>query len=148
MITPIQYRFLVLLSRRNHMSSAKALEIDFCHVTEVHLPTRLVGIDSIIMLGEPDDMPNTQFLLCNTVQCDSTLFASIRTGIVVTGGQYSSQMRTVSLNQLMIDVLWCGDPREKVTQTVTLSKLNGTQRAHHGLDGDTLGWSYRPECVC
>ena len=44
---------------------------------------------------------------------------------VVTGGQYSSQMRAVSLNQLMIDVLWCGDPREKVTQTVTLSKLNG-----------------------
>ena len=31
-----------------------------------------------------------------------------------------------SLNPLMIDVLWCGDPREKVTQTVTLSKLNDT----------------------
>ena len=42
MITPIQYRFLVLLSRHNHMSSAKALEIDFCPVTEVHLPDQIV----------------------------------------------------------------------------------------------------------
>ena len=56
-------------------------------------------------------------------------------------------MRAVSLNQLMIDVLWCGDPREKVTQTVTLSMLNGTKDSHHGLDGDTLGWSYRHVCV-
>ena len=38
MITPIQDRFLVLLSRRNHTSTAKALEIDFCRATEVHLP--------------------------------------------------------------------------------------------------------------
>ena len=42
MITPIQYRFLILLSRHNHMSSAKALEIDFCPVTEVHLPDQIV----------------------------------------------------------------------------------------------------------
>ena len=39
-------------------------------------------------------------------------------------------------------------PRKKVTQTVTLSKLNGTKGAHDGLDGDTLVWSYRPVCVC
>ena len=57
-------------------------------------------------------------------------------------------MRAVSLNQLMIDVLWCGYPREKVTQTVILSKLNGTKGAHNGMDGDTFGWSYRPVCVC
>ena len=38
MTTPIQYRFLVLLSRRNHMSTAKALEIGFSRATEVHLP--------------------------------------------------------------------------------------------------------------
>ena len=56
-------------------------------------------------------------------------------------------MRAVSLNQLMIDVLWCGDPREKVTQTVTLSKLNGMMGDHNGLDGDTPEWSYRPVCV-
>ena len=33
-------------------------------------------------------------------------------------------------------------------QTVTLSKLNGMMGAHNGLDGDALGWSYRPACVC
>ena len=93
-------------------------------------------------------MPKAQFSLRNTVQCDATLLVSNITGRVVTGGQYSSQMREVPLNQLMIGVLWCGDPREKVTQTVTFSKLNGTMGAHNGLDGDTLGWSYRPVCVC
>ena len=39
---PMQYRFLVLLSRHNHMSSAKALDIDICRVTEVHLPDQIV----------------------------------------------------------------------------------------------------------
>ena len=48
----------------------------------------------------------------------------------------------------MIDVLWCGDPIVKVTQTVTLSKLNGMMGAHNGLDEDTPGWSYIPVCVC
>ena len=67
-----------------------------------------------------------QFSLRNTVQCDSTLLASIKTGRFVTGCQYSSQMRAVSRNQLMLDVLWCGDDRENVTQSVTLSKLTGT----------------------
>ena len=52
-------------------------------------------------------------------------------------------MRAVSLNQLMIDVLWCGYPMEKVMQTVTLSKLNGTMG-----DGDMPGWLYRPVFVC
>ena len=42
MITPMQDRFLVLLSRRNHTSTAKALEIDFCRATEVHLPDQIV----------------------------------------------------------------------------------------------------------
>ena len=37
----VQDRFLVLLSRRNHMSTAKALEIDFCCATEVHLPDEI-----------------------------------------------------------------------------------------------------------
>ena len=36
-------------------------------------------------------------------------------------------MTAVSLNQLMIDVIGCGDPREKVGQTVTLSKLTGAK---------------------
>ena len=99
------------------------------------------------MVSEPDDLPKAQFSLHNTVQCDSTLPASITTGRFVTGGQFSSQMRAVSLNQLSIDVLGCGDPREKVTQSVTLSKLTGTMGAHHVLDRDTLGWSYRPVSV-
>ena len=42
MITPMQDRFLVLLSRRNHMSTAKTLEIDICRATEVHLPDQIV----------------------------------------------------------------------------------------------------------
>ena len=48
----------------------------------------------------------------------------------------------------MIDVLRCGVPRENVTQTVTLSKLSGMKRAHHGLGRDVLRWSYRLVCVC
>ena len=42
MVTPMQDRFLVLLSRCNHMSTAKTLEIDICHATEVHLPDQIV----------------------------------------------------------------------------------------------------------
>ena len=37
MITPMQDRFIVLLSRRNHTSTAEALEIDFRRAIEVHL---------------------------------------------------------------------------------------------------------------
>ena len=73
-----------------------------------------------MMVSEPDDLPKAQLSLHNTLQCDSSLFASIKTGRFVTGGQYSSQMTAVSLNKLMIDVLGCGDPRDNVTQTVTL----------------------------
>ena len=72
------------------------------------------------------------------MQCDSNWLASIRTGRFVTGCQYSSQMRAISLNQLMIDVLGYGDTRENVTQTVALSKLTGTMGAHCGLDGDLI----------
>ena len=42
MITPIQDRFLLLLSPRNHMSTAKTLQIDICRGTEVHLPDQIV----------------------------------------------------------------------------------------------------------
>ena len=42
MITPMQERCLVFLSRRNHMSTAKSLEIDICRATEVHLPDQIV----------------------------------------------------------------------------------------------------------
>ena len=34
--------FSHLLSRRNHMSTAKALEIDFCRATEIHFPDQIV----------------------------------------------------------------------------------------------------------
>ena len=40
--TPLQYRFLILLSCRNHMSTTKVLEIDFCRATEVHFPDQIV----------------------------------------------------------------------------------------------------------
>ena len=42
MTTPMQDRFLVLLSRCNHMSTSKTLEIDFCRATDVHLPDQIV----------------------------------------------------------------------------------------------------------
>ena len=42
MTTPIQYRSLVLLSHRNHMSTARALEIDFHCAAEVHVPDQIV----------------------------------------------------------------------------------------------------------
>ena len=42
MITPLQARILILLSRRNHMSTSKALEIDFRRATEMHLPDQTV----------------------------------------------------------------------------------------------------------
>ena len=42
MITPMQDRFLVLLSRRNHMSTAKTMEIDICRASEVQLPDQIV----------------------------------------------------------------------------------------------------------
>ena len=73
-----------------------------------------------MMVGEPDDLPKAQFSLGKHRAV--TLLASIRTGRSVTGCQHSSQMRAVSLNQLMIDVIGCGDARENVIQTVTLSK--------------------------
>ena len=41
-ITPMHDRFLVLLSRHNHTSTAKALEIDSRYATEVHLNDQTV----------------------------------------------------------------------------------------------------------
>ena len=71
--------------------------------------------------------------LQQSLQCESTLLANIRIGTFVTGGQYSSEMTTFPLTQLMIDLLGCGDVRENDTQTVTLSKLTGTMGARRGL---------------
>ena len=42
MTTPWQDRFLVLLSRRNRMNTARALEIDFRRATDVHLTDQTV----------------------------------------------------------------------------------------------------------
>ena len=42
MTTPRQDRFLVFVSRRNHMSTAKAVEINFRRAAEVHLPDQTV----------------------------------------------------------------------------------------------------------
>ena len=115
--------------------------------TEVHFPTRLLGINSIVMVLDPGDLHKAQFSLRNTVQCDSTLLPSISTGRFVTGCQYSSQIRAVSLNQLIIDVLGCGDARENVTQTVTLSKLTGTMGAHQSWSGPRYPWMVKPTCT-
>ena len=40
--TPRQDRFLVIVSRRNHMSTARALDINFSRAAEVHLPDQTV----------------------------------------------------------------------------------------------------------
>ena len=87
----------------------------------------------MMIVREPDDLPEAKFSLRNTVQCESTLLPNIRTGTFVTGGQYSSKMTTLPLTQLMIDLLGCGDVRENDTQPVTLSKLTGTMGARRGI---------------
>ena len=87
----------------------------------------------MMIVREPDDMPEAKFSLRNTVQCESTLLANIRTGTFVTGGQYSSEMTRFLLPQLMIDLLGCRDVMENDTQTVTLPKLTGTMGARRGL---------------
>ena len=42
MTAPLQDRLLIWLSRRNHMSTAKALDIDFFRAIEVHFPNQIV----------------------------------------------------------------------------------------------------------
>ena len=102
----------------------------------------------MMIVREPIDLPEAQFSLRNTLHCDSTLLANIRTDSIVTGGKYSTQMRAVSLCQLMIYLLGRGYVRENDTQTVTLSKLTGTMGARRGLGRDILGWSYTPAWAC
>ena len=87
----------------------------------------------MMIVREPDDLPEAKFSLRNTVQCESTLLPNIRTGTFVTGGQYPSEMTAFPLTHLMIDLLGCGDVRENDTQTVTLSKLTSTMGARRGL---------------
>ena len=150
MKTTIQGRFLVLLSRRNHMSTAKTLEIDFYRATEVHLPDQIVR-NKLHYNGTRARRPSQCTVLTaqhRAVRFNfSNLLASIITGRFVTGGQYYTQMRAVSLNQLIIDVLGRGEPMKNVTQTLTISEFTGTMGAHHDLDRYSLGWSYRPVCV-
>ena len=136
MKTPIQGRFPVLLSRRNHMIAAKTLEIDFCRATEVHLPDQIVKNKSTTC-PRPSSHCTTP---CSAIQ----LFKFARQPQNWQIRHWRAHMRAVSLNQLMIDVLGCGDPGKKVTQTVTLSKFTGTMGAHHDVDRDSLGWSYIP----
>ena len=143
MKTPIQGRFLVLLSRRNHTITAKTLENDFCRATEVHLPDQIGRNKLHYDCTRARRHAQGPILTAQkrAVRFNfSNLLASIRIGRFVTGGQYYTQMRAVSLNQLMIDVLGRGDPRKNLTQTVALSKFTGTMGAHHDLDRDSLGW--------
>ena len=146
MTTQMQERFLVLLSRRNHKSAAKALEIDFCRAAEVHL------LDQIVR---------------NELHCDDTRARRHAQGPVLTAQHRAERFKfarqhhnwqihhwrpilftdetsfTESTNDRRAR-LW--RPQENDTQTVTLSLLTGTMGAHNGLDRDTLGWSYRTVC--
>ena len=104
MKTPIQGRFLVLLPRRNHMITAKTLEMYYCRATEVHLPHHIVrnkrhydGTRARRPAQGPVLTAQHRAVRFNF----SNLLASIRTGRFVTGGQYYTQIRTVSLNQLL-----------------------------------------------
>ena len=90
----------------------------------------------MMIIREPDDLPEAKFSLRNTMQCESTLLANIRTGTFVTGGQYSTQMMAVSLCQLMIDLLGNRGVNKNDTQTLTLSTLTGTMGARRGLSRD------------
>ena len=120
MITPMQNRFILLLSRRNHMSTAKTLQIDICRANEVHFPDQIVRYRlhyDVMRARRPAQYPVL------TAQHRAVRFICVRQHQNWQSrhwGQYSSQMRADSLNQLMIDVLWCGYPREEVTQTVSL----------------------------
>ena len=87
----------------------------------------------MMIVREPDDLPEAKFSLRNTVQCESTLLPNFRTGTFVTGGQYSSNMTTFPLTQLVIGLLRCGDVRENDTQPATLSKLTGAMGARRGI---------------
>ena len=87
MITPMQHRFLVLLYRSNHTSTAKALDTDSCHATEVHLPNHIVRHIFNYDCMRARRPAQCQLHTAHTVQCDSTLFVSIITDRDVTGGQ-------------------------------------------------------------
>ena len=145
--TPIQDRFLVLLSRCNHRSTAKTLEIVLCRATEVHLPDRLLG-KKLHYDGMRARRPAQGPVL--TAQHRSVRFnfarqhqnGQIRHWSPILFTDESSFTESTDDRRARV---W--RPQENVTQTVTLSKLTGTMGAHHGLDRDTLGWSYRTGCV-
>ena len=144
----MQDLFLVLLSRRNHMSTAKTLEIDICRATEVHLPDQIVRYRlhyDVIRARRPAQDPGL------TAQHRALRFNfarqhqnwQLRHWRPILFTDESSFTESTNDRRAMV---W--RPREKVMQTVTLSKLNGMMGAHNGLDGDALGWSYRPARVC
>ena len=58
----------------------------------------------MMIVREPDDMPEAKFSLRNTVQCESTWLANINTGTFVTGGRYSSEMTTLIFTDSTNDI--------------------------------------------
>ena len=91
----MQDRFLILLSRRNHMSTAKALTIDFCRATEVHFPDQIVRNKLHYNGMRARRHAQGPVLTAHTVQCDSTLLVIIRSGRFFTGYQISSDFLEV-----------------------------------------------------
>ena len=92
-------------------------------------------------------MPKAQFSLRNTMQCDSTLFVSISTGRVVTGGQYSSQMKS-SFTEPTNDrraMVW--RPQGEGYADCNIVEVERFDGVNHGLDGYTIGWPYITVCV-
>ena len=129
MTTPRQDRFLVLLSRQNRMSTARALEIDFRRATDVHLSDQTVRIrlhDDGMRARRPARGP----ILTAQHRVQRLNFAREHQNWQLRHWRpvlFTDESRfTVSTND---DVLGCGDARENVMQTVTLSKLSGTVEA-------------------
>ena len=129
MTTPRQDRILVLLSRRNRMSTARALEIDFRRATTVHLSDQTV-INRLHEDGMRARRPARGPILTAQHRVQRLNFAheyqnwQLRHWRPVLFTQ-----RAGSLFRLTIDLLGCGDVRENVTSTVTLLKLTGTVEA-------------------
>ena len=129
MTTPRQDRFLVLLSRRNRMSTARALEIDFRRATTVHLSDQTVR-NRLHEDGMRARRPARGPILTAQHLVQRLNFAHEHQNWQLRHWRpvlFTDESRfTVSTNE---DVLGCGDVRENVTPTVTLLKLTVTVEA-------------------
>ena len=129
--TQRQDRFLVFLSRRTHISTARALEINFRRAAEVHLPDQTVR-----------NRLNGDCTRARRPARSQVLTEEHRAVRINFAREHQNrhlrlskpvEMTTFLLTQLMIDLLGCVDVREDDTQIVRLSNLTGSMGARRGL---------------